>query len=345
MRFKILVAAITVLCVGTQVAKADDFDLGFSGKLYVDASNINHESSDSSAFDERSFGIDVKRFYLTVNPEFDETWSVNLTTDFKYVDNDGVTNLYVKKAYLQGAFSRAAVLRVGSAGLPWIAHVESAYGFRYVENTLVDRLKFGVSADWGLHLGGSGGMFNYAISAVNGGGYKHPGRSRSIDVAVRLGVSPVQGLHIAVGSYSGKLGRDTAGVSTVHTAKRSGLMVAWVSDGLRVGGEYFRARNWNTVLNPLSDSANGYSVWGSQEFGQAYAVFARYDHADLSNELDPAANDRYFNIGLQYRVNQSIRLAAVYKQDRNERSVLTPAPMHATNTRTREIGVWGEVKF
>ena len=30
--------------------------------------------------------------------------------------------------------------------------MEGVYGYRYVENTLVDRIKFGNSADWGVHV-------------------------------------------------------------------------------------------------------------------------------------------------------------------------------------------------
>ncbi len=348
MRHKLVFTAVAVLCAGSGIAHADELDLDFSGKMFFDLTHLDQKNSDTGKSDNSGFGVDVKRFYLTVNPKFGDVWSANLTTDFTYVQGDGLTNLYVKKAYLQGAFSKAAVLRIGSADLPWIPFVEHYYGYRYVENTLVDRLKFGTSADWGLHLGGGvgdSGLFSYAISAVNGGGYKHTERSQSMDVGARVAFSPVDGLAIAVGGYSGKLGKDTAAVDTSHTAQRSDVMLAWARNGLRVGAEYFRANNWNTVLNPLSDSANGYSVWVSQAFGGDYSVFARVDRADLSNDLDPEATDRYFNVGLQYAVRKGIKLAAVYKHDKRESTVTSPDPLHVANTRTNEIGLWGEVKF
>lgn len=348
MQYKILVTALAALCAGSGVARADDLDLAFSGKMYADVTHLDRNISDAGKGDDSGFGIDVRRFYLTVNPKFDPVWSANLTTDFKYVQGDGLTNLYVKKAYLQGVFSRAAVLRVGSADLPWVPMVEHYYGYRYVENTLIDRLKFGTSADWGLHLGGafgSTGRFNYAVSVVNGGGYKHPDRSQSVDVGARIGFSPIDGLQIALGGYTGKLGKDAASVDTAHTAKRTDALVAWSKDGLRVGGEYFHADNWNKVLSTLSDSADGYSLWASQDFGKRYAVFARYDRAAPSKELDPAASDRYLNLGFQYQVNKAIKLAAVYKHDQREYTAATPAPEHRSGTRSNEVGLWGEVKF
>src|SRR5262249_8696258 len=118
----------------------------------------------------------------------------------------------------------AFVARLGSADLPWVPFVEDIYGLRYVENVLIDRLKFGTSADWGLHAGGkvSDGMFNYGASVVNGAGYKNPTRSKSMDFEGRMGIAPLQGLSLAIGAYSGKLGKDVEGTTTPvkHTANR-----------------------------------------------------------------------------------------------------------------------------
>ncbi len=348
MRRKIVAAVLVALCAGSRAVAADGTDIDFSGKMYFDVTHLDQSNSDTGKTDATGFGIDVKRFYLTVKPKFNDVWSANLTTDFKYVDGDGITNLYVKKAYVQGKFSKAAVLRIGSADMPWIPFVESWYGYRYVENTLVDRLKFGTSADWGLHLGGdlgARGNLNYAVSAVNGGGYKHPGRSKGMDIGGRVDWAPVEGMIVAVGAYSGTLGKDTQSVDTYHTANRADVMVAWARNGLRVGGEYFQANNWTTVLNPLTDRADGYSVWGSQEFADKYAVFARYDSAKLSKDLDSNAKDTYYNLGVQYQPTDGFKLSAVYKHDKRESTVTSPIPEHVGKVRNNEIGVWGEVKF
>jgi outer membrane murein-binding lipoprotein Lpp len=321
----------------------------FSGKMFFDFSNIDQKNSDTGKTDASGTGLDVKRFYLGVGHEFNDTWSANLTTDFNYVSNDGETNLFVKKAYVQGKFGQAAVLRIGSADMPWIPFVESYYGFRYVENTLTDRLKYGNSADWGLHLGGDLGaskVANYAVSVVNGGGYKNPSRSKGVDIEGRVGFVPFEGMVVAVGGYSGHLGKETENLDAPQTAQRGDVMIAYADKKVRVGAEYFTAKNWgNLVLSPVEDKADGYSLWGSVSLTDDVALFARYDNAKLSKDLDDDAKDVYYNLGLQYQVTKGFKLAAVWKHEKAERSVTDPVPPHVQNVKTNEIGVFGEVAF
>ncbi len=347
-RRHIAASLAVALGLGCATAHAAPGDTEVSGKMYVDFTHIDQTDSDTGKTDASGLGLDVKRFYFGVDHQLDDTWSLHLTTDFNYVGNDGETNLYVKKAYVQGDFSDAAVLRIGSAGTPWIGLVEDYYGFRYVEKTLVDRLKYGNSADWGLHLGGklgAGERFNYAVSVVNGAGYKHATRGKGVDVAARVGFAPMDGMIVALGGYSGKRGKETQSVPAEHTATRADLMVAWARDGWRLGGEYFRASNWNTVLDPVSDRSSGWSVWGGVEVSESVTLFARYDRADLSRDIDPAATDTYYHAGVQFRVTDGFKLAAVYKHDKRERSTDMPLPPHVADVRTSEIGVWGEVEF
>ena len=316
-------------------------DTQLSGKIFFDLTNID-QTSNGSKSNASGTGFDVKRFYLGVNHKFNDTWSANLTTDFQYVSSlDSAADVYVKKAYLQGKFSDAFIARAGSADLPWIPFAESYYGFRYVENTLTDRLKFGTSADWGLHAGGdlAGKSLNYAVSVVNGGGYKNPSRSKGMDVEARLGFVPVEGMVVAVGGYSGTLAKETETVDALHTAKRADVMVAYAKNNVRVGGEYFRANNWTTVLSPLADKADGYSFWGSFGFGTSgITAFARYDRADLSKDLDPSLKDTYYNVGVEFPLRKGVKLATVYKKTKRENDT-------TIDQDTQELGVWGEVAF
>lgn len=319
-----------------------------SGKMFFDFTNINDKNSDKGKTDKSGFGLDVKRFYLGINHKFNDVWSANLTTDFNYASAIGQTSLYVKKAYVQGKFDDAAVLRIGSADLPWVPFVENAYGYRYVENTLIDRLKYGTSADWGLHLGGDVGAsksLNYAVSVVNGGGYKNPSRSKGVDFEGRVGFVPFENMIIAVGGYSGKLGKEVESTVNSNTAQRGDLLVAYADKTYRFGAEYFTAKNWNNVLSPLTDKADGYSVWGSVALSDDLSLFARYDNAKLSKNLDHNAKDTYYNLGLQYQVTKGFKLAGVWKHEDGDKSVTTPLPAHVQTVKTNEIGVWGEVSF
>jgi hypothetical protein len=306
------------------------------GTMFADFTNID-QTSNGRKTDASGTGLDVKRFYLSVDHKFDDTWSANLTTDFNYVSNDGETQLFVKKAYLQGAFDKLATLRVGSANMAWIPFVEDWYGYRFVENTVVDKMKLGNSADWGLHLFGDNGLFNYQISAINGGGYKNPSRSDHVDFEGRVGLQPVKGLMFAVGAYEGDLGKDTQTAPTLHSARRYDAMAAWNRDRLRFGAEWFKADNWKNVATPATDTASGWSLWGSYDFARA-SVFARYDHVKPSKELDPSLKDSYWNAGVAFPITKGVKVALAYKDERLRND--TTIDIH-----TREIGAWGEVKF
>lgn len=318
-----------------------------SGKMYFDFSRISERNSDKGKTDKSGLGLDVKRFYLGVNHKFDDVWSANLTTDFNYSSTLGQTSLYVKKAYVQGKFDDAAVLRVGASDLPWVPFVENYYGFRYVENTLIDRLKYGTSADWGLHLAGDfgGKSVSYAVSAVNGNGYKNPGRSKGVDVEARVGFVPFAGMVVAVGGYSGHLGKETQNIHAAHTAQRGNLMLAYAGKAFRLGAEYFSATNWNTVLGSRRDKADGYSLWGSVPVADRMSVFARYDSARLSRYLDRNAQDTYYNVGVQFDISKGFQLAAVYKHQEGEKFVGTPSPAHVQSVNSDELGVFGQVAF
>jgi hypothetical protein len=319
-----------------------------SGKMYFDFTRIEQKNSDSGKTNASGTGLDVKRFYLGIDHKFNDVWSANLTTDFNYVSSDGETNLFVKKAYVQAKFDQAAVFRVGSADMPWIPFVEKYYGFRYVEPTTTDRLKYANSADWGMHLGGdigAGKSLNYAVSVVNGNGYKNPGRSKGVDVEGRVGFVPFDNMVVAIGGYSGHRGQQTENTSAPNTAQRGDLLVAYASDAFRVGAEYFTAKNWNNVLTTTTDKADGYSVWGSVAIADGVNLFARYDNARLSKTLDGANKAVYYNAGVEFQVTKGFKLAGVWKHEKADKSVGTPVPPHVQNVKTNEIGVFGEVAF
>src|SRR5574337_1391677 len=323
-------------------------DTTIGGKMYFDYTNIDQTNSKTGKTNVSGTGIDVKRFYLSVTHQFDDIWSANLTTDFNYVSNDGETNLFVKKAYVQGKFDQAAVLRIGSADMPWITFVENYYGFRYVENTLTDRLKYANSADWGINLSGDLGQnknLNYSVSAVNGNGYKNPSRSNSVDFEGRVGFVPFKGMVVAVGGYTGDRGQGLEDVNTVHTAQRFDVMVAYAGPVFRAGGEYFSTRNWGNVLTPLADKADGYSFWSSVNLPARFSLFARYDHANLSKDINPSAKDVYYNAGVQYEVTKGFQLALVYKHEKGAVSGTTPLPLPLASVKTDEVGVFGQVAF
>lgn len=355
-RSKSAFSLATVIVAAAHVAVAAAADSGesttISGKMFADVSNVDLTNAGVKSA-ANGTGIDVKRFYLGATHNFGDIWSVNVTSDFNYVGNDGQTQLYIKKAFLQAKLSDAFIARLGSADLPWVPFVEDVYGLRFVENVMVDRLKFGTSADWGLHAGGklSGGLLNYGVSVVNGAGYKNPTRSKSMDVEARLAFAPVEGLNLAIGGYSGKLGKDVENSATPvqHTANRLDALAAYSAGPVRLGVEYFQAKSWNQVTSLASDKADGVSAWATVNFNPTFGAFARADSAKTSKDLNPGLKDRYFNLGLVSHPRKNVDLALVYKHDKvSGNGVVSTSNGNiggATGGKFDEIGLWTQVAF
>jgi predicted porin len=295
----------------------------------------------------------VKRFYVSVTHGFDSIWSANITSDAAYSSSGGAVDVYIKKAFLQAKLSDAFVARLGSADLPWVPFVEDLYGYRYVENVIIDRLKFGTSADWGLNANGkvAGGLFGYSVSVVNGNGYKNPTRSNSVDAEGRIDFEPLENLTLAIGGYDGKLGQEKERTDTAHTAQRFDALAAYVTKKWRLGVEYFYAKDFsaNEVLGSgPEDKADGVSVWGDYRVDPRWAVFARYDHAKPSKDVSPDLKDDYLNVGVAARPLKGVDVALVYKYEKVENGVINTSNGKIGGVgdgKYNEIGVWAQVAF
>jgi hypothetical protein len=288
-----------------------------SGRMYYDMSYINNKREGVKQSNS-GVGFDIKRFYVSIDHQFTDMFSADVTTDFTYDSNVGATQLFIKKAYLEAKISDALDIRLGSTDLPWVPFVEGLYGHRYVENIMIDRTKFGTSADWGLHFKGklAGGMLNYALSVINGSGYKHPGvHTNTMDFEGRVSAN-WNHFVLGLGGYVGKLGADKEGVTTFHTAKRLDVIAAYVDSQIRAGVEYFRAWDFKNVSTPVSDTAEGVSGFASYQFNPLWSVFGRYDYVKPTKDTNSSLKDNYFNVGVTYTPARIVDFSLVYKRDR-----------------------------
>lgn len=295
-------------------------------------------------------GLDVKRFYFGIGHKFDKTWSAEFISDIG--DQNGRYDVFVKKAYVEAKLAKALFVRAGAANMAWIPFVEDLYGYRYIENTVVDRLKFGTSADWGVHVGGDvfDGKIGYALSGVNGGTYSNPSRSESqdLDFEGRLSLSPVEGLTLAAGGYRGKLAKQAP---TRHIAMRTNGLVAYNAKRFGVGAEYFQAANYMTVDKPKQDRSRGASAWASVVVYEPVSVFGRFDWAKMSLDLNPDLVDTYALGGVEYKFNKAVNLALAYKTETakagqvksSNGTVGTKAPKE--KGKYDEYGLWAQYKF
>jgi hypothetical protein len=285
----------------------------FGIRVYADVSSKSNkdeatgiESADSGV------GVDVKRTYFTFTHSFSPVWSAQFQSD---IGDQGARryDVFVKKAYIEAKVNPMATFRLGSADTPWVPFVEGLYGLRYIETTLTDHLSFGTSAEWGLHVGGTGPLWGYAFTIGNGRTYSNPTRSKTVDFEGRFSLTPVKGLAVAIGGYSGKRGQDTDAAPAKHTATRGDVLIAFNTDKFKVGGELFQAKNWNNVTTVPEDKSDGFSTWAQFNISPVWAVFGRYDQSNPSKDLKPKLEFTYYNAGLQWTLNKAFSASAVYK--------------------------------
>ena len=312
-------------------------------------------------------GINIKRLYIGIDHQFSPMFSANFTADISNVIGEtanlnyatpsttvasvkctvaGATatcpaqtanlstaalvgkGFYVKKAYLQAKLAPELWVRLGAADLPWVPYVEGQYGLRHIENVMIDRLSYGTSTDWGVHVGGdlANGLISYQVSAIDGGGYRNVKVTKAVDLEGRISAQ-YKGAYVALGGYTGKRGNDVEVSSTATlpttftTAKRYDIAAGYKNKLLGIGAEYFYAKDWNNVtVNPATtalsqDSASGWSVFGNVNVTPKWSVFARYDEAKPNRITDPTLKDHYVNVGLQWEPVKIVDLALVYKHE------------------------------
>lgn len=329
-----------------------------SGRMYFNVSTIDNDVPGRSP--DTVAGFAVKRVYVGVDHRFDERFAANVTLDIDNLvrarsstdasANGTVQGINIKKAYLEAKLNPAFIVRAGAVDTPWIPYVENVDGFRYVDQSMVDRLRLGTSADWGIHLLGSlgGGLVSYQLSAVDGAGFRQPQLSRNIDLEGRLSLK-YKGIEAAIGGYSGKLGSETDGAPAFRRAERLDALLAYKTDAFTIGGEYVSARNWGRVLaSAPRDKAEGWSLFGSYAFRSDWTLFGRFEWSEPNGRTRPTVDATYFNVGLQYSPIDAIDLALVYKRDEaNNGSVTTGAGTigGAAGGTRNEVGLYGQFRF
>lgn len=326
-----------------------------SGRSYYDLSYINNSASGSRQSNSGT-GFDIKRFYVSIDHKFNDIFSADITTDFTLDTGPAAaTQLFIKKAYLEANLDPALDIKLGSADLPWVPFLEDVYGYRYIENVPIDRTKFGTSADWGVHAKGkfADGLLNYAVSVVNGAGFKNPdigAHTNTMDFEGRVDLD-WRDFVLAVGGYVGKLGKDKTGTTTFHTASRFDALAAYVSGPVRVGVDYFEATDFNNVTTIASDQAVGVSPFASYQFAPKWGVFGRYDFVQPNKNTNPDLKDNYFNVGVAYSPTKIVDFALVYKRDRaGDGSLSTSNGTIGGLTRTTsgtydEVGIFGQFRW
>jgi hypothetical protein len=333
-------------------------DTKISGRMYFNISSETEKANNAKTVD--GYGFNIKRFYLGIDHKFSPIFAGNVTMDIDSVDNGGKNvgkGFYVKKAYLQAKFRPELMVRLGAADTPWVPYAEGIYGYRHLEKVITDLNGFGTSSDWGVHVMGdiAGGLISYQVSAVDGGGYRNPKFSQTVDLEGRVSMN-YKGFNAAVGGYTGKLGNDTLGAAPLHTATRFNALLAYkgkLSDiDFTLGGEYFTAKNWKVpVATAAETKAEGYSLFASVSPVKQWSVFGRYDFLKPDKINLPTRKGKYFNAGVQYSPAKIVDLALMYKHYTGDNGFtggdLKTASINNINTISArdEFGLFGQFRW
>lgn len=333
-----------------------------NGRMYYDVSWIRNESNGNknlgSNANANGVAFDIKRFYVGIDHKFNDTYSANVTTDFQYSSAISSTELYIKKAYLQAKYSDALQIRLGATDLPWVPFVEDLYGYRFVENVVTDRTKFGTSSDWGVHASGKfgGGVLNYAVAVLNGAEYKSPSGAgngvhfKSVDFEGRANLN-LSNFIIAVGGHVGRNGTDLQ-TSTPATTNRQGSRIdalgAYNANGIRLGVEYFHATDYKVKKAAASAEADGFSGFASYQFDPKWSVFGRYDYVEPNTKLAVKTKDNYFNVGIDFSPTKIVDFALTYKYEKTEHGTLgtSNGTIGGSNDGTyNEVGIFSQFRW
>lgn len=313
-----------------------------SGEIFLNLSNITQHTGGGNN-PASGQGVNLKRAFLGIDHRFSNKVSAAILLDADNVTgqpstvnpNSSATQLVGKGLYIRNAYGEvklhpALTIRLGAADMPWIAYAEKAENERHVERSMLERLGYGNPADWGVHLLGDfirkdDASLSYAISVVNGSGYRQARVTKSIDVEARFS-GTWHGFYGAVGGYYGKRGNDIESITgttatSFRTATRGNVMAGYKSSVIGFGGEFFYARNWNNVgVNPAlfalsEDTAMGWSGFAHYNLSRQWRAFARYDHIKPNRDTVPGLKDDLLMGGLQFSPLKFVDLALVYKRE------------------------------
>jgi hypothetical protein len=332
---------------GVTVAEDDESKLELSAKFFVNFTKGTTEGNGVLAGNgvkqADAIGVALDRAYFTAKYQFDDIWSMRITTDAT-IDTalSKQTNIYIKYAYLQGKFSDAFSVKAGVIDTPWIGYENKLNTHRYVYKSFTDFEKFDNSADAGVGIAGklADGLFQYALAEVNGGGYSKIAKTGAVDFNSRLGFYPIKGLTFDLQFRDGYKGTKKWDVATQANTPQ-GMITYGIGDNFRIATNYISQKSDDKTTG-LTTKSSGYDVWGYYNFNSDFGIFGQYDY--LKDKKDGSVAEekitRYI-AGLEYTVRKNIRFSLVARAWKITDALFNPG----AEIKNATYGIYSEVKF
>ena len=235
------------------------------GVTYFDYTN----AEETSAFN-------FKRQYFSYVVDVSDDIKFKVIFDVGRSATDSRLNTYLKKAQVNYKTSYANI-SLGLIGTNTYGIQEKNWGYRFIEQSAIDRNKFSSTADIGIGFSRSLiDNLNMSLQVVNGEGFKQP----QLDKYHKISLNTTYGerrLNKNDG-YNTGIVYSTEATDGDPTNMLS-VFGGFAGMGLRIGAEYDMLTIGSTESSIISVSAN-YSFMDNKD------IFLRYDMYDVDTSVD-----------------------------------------------------------
>ena len=258
-------------------------------------------------------GFTFRRLYLTADFRLSEAFSgrARLEADEGTVEEDGsLPN--IKDLYLTWQSEAGHALTFGITPPPVFGISEDVWGYRSLDQTIMDLNDIASSRDFGVRATGplaGDGLLRYAVMYANNRGVK-PENNRSKRVYARLQASPSESLLFTLGGDYAGYGGGEGGVLGPTDATTAHAFAGYVTPGFRAGLKgYWQRLGYEDLNIPLEDATPdrlGVSLFTAVQVAEEWEAVGRIDRA-RHETLFEAFYRTYALAGVAYRPHEMVR--------------------------------------
>ena len=356
--------SLILLAVGLIAISATALSQGkFSGYMFGDYyynvardSSFNHTAPSAAASSASAPGaksmqaFQIRRIYFA----YDNDISEQFATRFRLEADQGATpggavtgdelvggkvSVFVKDAYLtwKNVFSGSNLI-FGVQPTAAYDISEAAWGYRFLEKTIMDLRGIVPSRDLGIALKGkvmSDGMVNYWVMIANGSG-NNPESDKYKRYSANIQCKPITNLQATVYVDYKDAGQKVVSGSLVSNSTTIEALFVNYSEpfAYNLGFEAFMQSQSNQftttgATTPKTQSGLGYSLWGSYTIMPELAVVARYDSYDPNTDSDNKAKGdlrNYIIGGLSWKADKNVSISPNILYETYEAPAVGTAP-------------------
>ena len=243
-------------------------------------SNSGHEPSND---------FDFRRMYFTYKKTMTENLDFTFQTDVGRLREDGRLEVFLKNAKVDWK-SPFGKFVVGLQGMNVFNIQEKTWGYRSVENAVMDKYKFASAADIGIGYYNKIEKVNYNVLITNGSGFTKPETDnyKKISAQAYIGSSNLSSSSgYNVGSVFSYEPYETAEEVT-ESKLVTGIFGGFSSDIFRAGVEVDRLADSNEDRN-----TSIVAIYGNGVLNKKTHVFGRFDYVIRSD-----METKYFVAGI-----------------------------------------------